>query len=352
MAREVKMSNFDPVLSPLVAPPAALPLDRALLLRMHALMVQSRCLEDRLIALYKSGHGYFWIGGPGEEAFNVPLGLLVKKGAGPDFDYCHFHYRQWATFLAMGEEPLGAIRQMRSTALDPYSFGRNFSGHFTKKAWNVAPVTSPIEVQYVMAVGTALAQRRHGGDGITIVTGGDAGTAEGDFASALVWASRPGHELPLLLLVTNNQFGISTPTRQVQAVEHISDRAKAYGMRSKTIDGNDPIASYLELQEAMHYVRTQRRPFLLEANVSRLYGHSSASGANAVPGELDCLPLYEDKLVRHGLLTAEAAAVLRERHATRLADLARAVKEEPLPSAADAWEYVYAGEGRTPPLPE
>ena len=62
---------------------------------------------------------------------------------------------------------------MKNTASDPYSHGRNFAGHFSKKAWNIAPVSSPIEVQYAMAPGTAMAQKRFGGDGITIVTGGE-----------------------------------------------------------------------------------------------------------------------------------------------------------------------------------
>src|SRR5438445_13566144 len=106
-----------------------LPLPRELLVRMHDLMVKSRVLEERLIQMDKQGHGYFWIGGPGEEAFNVPLGLLIKKGQGPQYDYLHAHYRQSATLLAMGEEPIGALRQMKNTATDPYSGGRNFAGH-------------------------------------------------------------------------------------------------------------------------------------------------------------------------------------------------------------------------------
>ena len=68
-----------------------------LLLRLHELMVKARALEERLIQMYKQGDGYFWIGGPGEEAFNVPLGMLIQKGRGPQFDYCHFHYRQSGT---------------------------------------------------------------------------------------------------------------------------------------------------------------------------------------------------------------------------------------------------------------
>lgn len=326
-----------------------LPLDKALLLSMHDTMVKARCLEERLIAMYKTGHGYFWIGGPGEEAFNVPLGMMIKKGEGPAFDYLHFHYRQSATLLAMGEEPLGALRQMKNTASDPYSGGRNFAGHFSKKAWNLAPVSSPIEVQYAMAPGTALVQKRHGGEGITIVTGGDAGTAEGDFASCLLWASRPGQELPVLILVTNNRWGISTPFEQTQSVEKISDRGVAFGMKTKTIDGNDPISSYLELKEAMEYVRTERKPYLVEARVSRLYGHSSASGANFATNESDCIALFEARLEQAGMLSKAQAKAVRDRYTEELADLARLVKEEPFPDGSTIWDHVFHGEpGRDP----
>jgi 2-oxoisovalerate dehydrogenase E1 component alpha subunit len=169
-----------------------LPLDKTLLVRMHDLMVESRVLEERLIQMYRQGHGYFWIGGPGEEAFNVALGLLMKKGQGLDHDYLHPHYRQSGTLMALGEDPIGALRQMKNSASDPYSGGRNFAGHFTKWEWNIVPVNSPIEVQYVMAPGTALAQKRHGGEGIPCVTGGDAGTAEVTLPAA--WCGAPARE--------------------------------------------------------------------------------------------------------------------------------------------------------------
>src|SRR5262245_42639820 len=147
MGRERKLK----AVAPLVTHSDELPLEKKLLLQMHELMVKARVLEERLIAMYKSGHGYFWIGGPGEEAFNVPLGLLIKKGEGPAFDFLHFHCRQAATLLAMGEDPINSLRQMKNTATDPYSGGRNFAGHFAIKKWNVVPVSSPIEVQYAMA---------------------------------------------------------------------------------------------------------------------------------------------------------------------------------------------------------
>jgi len=308
---------------------------------MHELMVKARVLEERLIQMYKAGHGYFWIGGPGEEAFNVPLGLLMKRGQGPAYDYLHGHYRQSATLLALGEEPLGALRQMKNTATDPYSAGRNFTGHYTKRAWNIAPISSPIEVQYVIAPGTAMAQKRFGGDGITIVTGGDAGTAEGDFASCLVWSSRPGQELPILIIVTHNQWGISTAASTQQGPKSLADRGQAFGMRTASVDGNDAVASYRVLQEAFAYVRTERKPFLLEAMVSRLYGHSSASGANLVTSEVDCVASFEELLEKHGILNRAAMDQVRERWTKEIGDLARQVRDEPMPSAESIWNNVY-----------
>jgi 2-oxoisovalerate dehydrogenase E1 component alpha subunit len=313
-----------------------------LLLELHRKMVQARVLEERLIQMYKQGDGYFWIGGPGEEAFNVPLGMLIHKGQGPEFDYLHFHYRNSGTLLAMGAAPIDALRQMKNTATDPYSGGRNFCGHYSKREWNVVPVSSPIEVQYSMAPGTALAQKRAGGRGITIVTGGDAGTAEGDFATCLVWASRPANPLPMLMVVTNNKWGISTASEGQHGEKNVADRGKAFGMRCKTIDGNDPEIAYRELAAAMEYVRTERKPFLLEAVLSRLYGHSSASGANRILDEADCLTGFEKRLEARGLIKREQMDELRAAFNTELQDAARRVREEPQPSGDTIFDHIFS----------
>src|SRR6186997_1419964 len=91
-----------------------LPADRCLAI--HRVMVRARALEERMIKMSKSGEGYFWIGGPGEEAFNASLGLQVHKGHGPEYDFLHLHYRNGATLVAMGMPLLDGIRQMAMTA--------------------------------------------------------------------------------------------------------------------------------------------------------------------------------------------------------------------------------------------
>jgi 2-oxoisovalerate dehydrogenase E1 component alpha subunit len=325
--------------------PDRLPAEQCL--KIHDLMLRARLLEERLITMYKQGDGYFWIGGPGEEAFSVPLGLLVDKGAGIHHDYLHLHYRAGGTLLAMGADPVDSLRQMRNAATDPYSRGRNFAGHYSVRKWNVVPVTSPIEVQFSIAIGTARAQRAGtGARGVTIVQGGDAGTAEGDFATALIWSSRKGAELPLLLLVTNNRYGISTPYAGQHGYEQISDRGKAFGMPTEVVDGNDPEASYAALTRALDYVRRERKPYLLEAMVSRLRGHSSASGANVAKDEIDCLIRFEQTLEDRGLATRAHLDELRERYTHELAEAHKHVRGEPHPPASSAWDYVFADRDR------
>jgi 2-oxoisovalerate dehydrogenase E1 component alpha subunit len=312
-------------------------------LKIYDLMLRSRILEERLITMYKMGDGFFWIGGPGEEAFNVPLGLLVDKGQGVDHDYLHLHYRASGTLLAMGADPVDSMRQMKNTATDPYSRGRNFAGHYSVRKWNVVPVTSPIETQFSVAIGTARAQRAGtGAKGISIVQGGDAGTAEGDFATALVWSARKGNELPLLLIVTNNRYGISTPYAGQHGHDQIADRGKPFGMPTAVIDGNDPAASYAAIETAIDFVRTERKPYLLEAMVSRLRGHSSASGANPVKDEIDCLSRFETELEGRQLLTRDEMERRRAEYTQDLLDASKRVRNEPAPDPSSIYDYVFA----------
>lgn len=319
-------------------------LEPKLLIQIHDTMVKARVLEERLIRMYKQSDGYFWIGGPGEEAFNVPLGMLVKKGQGLDHDYLHLHYRSAAIMTAMGMDPIDALRQMKNVASDPFSGGRNFSNHFSRREWNVVPVASTIETQYSIAIGTGIAQKRHGGTGLTLVNGGDAGTAEADFASCMIWASRPEKELPILMIVTNNQWGISTAAATQHGDRRISDRGKAFGIRSLTMNGNDVEESYLTLKEAMNYIRTERKPVLIEAMVSRLYGHSSATGCNLVTEEEDCLVTFESKLESAGILSRKEMDQIRERYNAEMLEMSQRVKQEPLPDGSTIYDHIYKGQ--------
>ncbi|MBX2812999.1 MAG: thiamine pyrophosphate-dependent dehydrogenase E1 component subunit alpha [Myxococcales bacterium] len=317
-------------------------------LRVFDIMAKARALEERLRKISKTEHGYFWVGGTGEEAFNVPLGLLVQKGQGPAFDYLHLHYRSGAILTAMGMPMIDAVRQMCSRATDRFSGGRNFVHHYSIPAWNVVPVSSTIETQYTMAPGTALAQKRFGGTGITIVNGGDAGTSEGDFATCLNWSSIPGRELPVLILVVNNQWGISTPFSEIRGEQTAIQRCGSYGIRWETVDGNDPTASWNALSAAIAYVRDTRKPFGLEAAVSRLHGHSSSSGGARVD-EPDCFEAFKGQLIEQGTASEDQLETIYIGHEDEARKAFETVVREPLPTPDTIYDHIFAEENSWQP---
>ncbi len=311
-------------------------------------MVRARALEERLIKMMRSGDGYFWIGGPGEEAFAVALGLQINKGHGTNHDFMHLHYRSNGVILTMGAPMIDFLRQMKSTATDPFSGGRNFVSHLVKKEWNLVPITSTIETQFAVAPGTAMAQARErkkgASSGVTVVVGGDAGTAEGDFASALVWSSRPGNELPMLMIVTNNGYGISTRAETQHGEKSIADRGKAFGIQTATADGNNPEKIWASLESAFEYVRSTGKPYLLEVFVSRLHGHSSSSGALRNQEEVCCIESFERRLIKNLWLTEEEAKELHEAAREEASAAYRQVKTESYPEASTIHDHTFAGE--------
>ena len=145
-------------------------------------------------------------------------------------------------------------------------------------------------------------------------------------------------------MVTNNQWGISTPAHTQHGDKSIAARGKAFGIKTMTLNGNDPQESYQGLQEAMSYIRRERKPVVLEAYVSRLYGHSSASGANFVNEEDDPIPLFEQKLEAEGILSRKEMDQVREHYDAEMLDMAKKVKHEPMPDPASIYDYTYANQ--------
>ena len=317
-------------------------LSKEISLKIYDLMVKSRVTEERLIHMYKQGLGYFWIGGPGEEAFSVPLGLLIDKGQGLNHDWLYLHYRCLPTLIAMGLTMKEAFRTILNKATDQSSGGRNFVNHYSLAQWNVAPVTSVIGVQYSMAIGTAHVQNKEKNNkNITVVTGGDAGTHESDFATCLIWASRPNKELPLLITIQNNSWGISTNYASQHGEKQIIDRAKAFQIESLVIDGNDPVESYMVLKEKIASIRKNRKPICIEAKVSRLYGHSSASGANYTD-EFCCIKNFENKLLKENILTNQDIKDTWSKYKEEAKRVQQEVMKETPPTSESIWNHIYS----------
>lgn len=305
-------------------------------------MVRTRVLEERSIKLSKSGQAHFWVGGPGEEVTNVILGMQFRKGRGPAYDYAHLHYRNAGFMIALGMPLDEHLQQATMRVTDPHSMGRNFVGHYSSAEWNVIPVTSVITVQFVMAPGTALMQKRNGGDGVSLVIGGDAGTAEGDFTSCMIWSTRPFNEVPVLMLVTNNRYGISTPYDTQHAEERISSRGEPFGIPGETFDGNDAVTTWHAIRRGYEYCREYRRPYLLEAMVSRLHGHSSSSGARRVEGERDCVAEMERALIDQEVADREWVDGVWREAREEVEEAVRRVLSQPEPRRADLERHTYA----------
>jgi 2-oxoisovalerate dehydrogenase E1 component alpha subunit len=113
-------------------------------------------------------------------------------------------------------------------------------------------------------------------------------------------------------------------------------------MPTAVVDGNDPEASYQALQTALHYVRTERKPYLLEAMVSRLRGHSSASGANIVKGEIDCLEKFEATLESRKLIARDQIEQRRAALTQQLLDQSKQIRDEPPPDPSSIWDHVFS----------
>jgi len=312
------------------------------LLEVYEQMYLGRVLEETMIKMSKSGEGFFWIGGPGEEAFNLALGRQILKGEGPRSDYLHLHYRSLAVVLAMGSKPIDSLRQMGCKSTDPYSGGRNFVNHVCIKEMNVVPVTSTIETQFSASIGTAIHQTKFKNNkALTLVVGGDAGTAEGDFATCLYWASNNSKPLPMLIVVTNNKYGISTPIDHVWGKDRaILDRVKGFGIESASVDGTDYWQSYAAIKKGMDYIRKNRKPFFIEAFVSRLHGHSSSSGANRIYDESDCISLFESRALRANVKESELESI-RSRVLAQIESDLEVVRSEPYPDPATIYDHLF-----------
>jgi len=241
-------------------------------------MVRARVMEEQLIQLWRKGQGFFWTGGPGEENLNISLSRLLKKGEGLDFDFFHPHYRSGTVGLGMGLPMISFIRQMKALKSDPFTGGKNFVSHLAVKNWNIIPTSSPVATQCILALGTAKAQTRAAQKSLSVCVIGDGSSASPDFASSMIWSSRPDNNLPLLSIITNNDIGISTATKT--QVRVISKRAEAFKIKHSIVDGLILGKTWSALFQAFEYVRQEQKPYVLEIKVPRLFGHSSSSGAN------------------------------------------------------------------------
>jgi len=143
-------------------------------------------------------------------------------------------------------------------------------------------------------------------------------------------------------MVANNQYGISTNFATTSADKTIAARAIPYGIRAETVDGNDPVVIWNAIDRAMRYCRRERKPFLLEAMVSRLHGHSSSSGAQRNWNEADVLALFEQRLIDAGATDTNTVKALKDDAKAEADGAVVEAMQEPEPTREDVLSFTYA----------
>ena len=271
-----------------------------------------RMIEEKMLLLLRQGKISKWFSGIGQEAIAVGATLAMK----PDEWIMPLH-RNLGVFTSRNM-PLHKLFKQWQGSKDGYSKGRERSFHFGNKEHHICGMISHLGPQLAIADGVALAHKLKKEKKISLAFTGEGGTSEGDFHEALnvaaVW------DLPVIFLIENNGYGLSTPTTEQYRCISLVDKAKGYGMEGVQIDGNNVLAVYDTIKGVRNFCIKNQKPYLIECLTFRMRGHEEASGTKYVPPKLfeiwelkDPIKNYELYLsVNHILSQTEIDAIRNE----------------------------------------
>ena len=313
------------------------------LLDMYYYMVLSRKLDERMWILNRQGKAPFHISGIGHEAIQVAQGFAIRKG----HDWFFPHYRDIATCLILGVSPRQMMLSLLGKEGDIFSRGRQMPEHFSYRPAKIVSVSSPVATQVPQAAGVALASKLKGTDEVTVVGFGEGSTSEGDFHEGLNWAGI--YQLPVVFVCQNNQYAISVPVSKQMAVENVADRAAAYGIRGVIVDGNDVLASYDVMVDAVERARSGQGPTLVEAKTYRPVPHSSADDDRSYRSreeveawkQRDPILLFEKVLIERGILDEDQKSAIHQRVLDEVEDATEFALNAPYPPVESAAEGVF-----------
>ncbi|HUZ03157.1 MAG TPA: thiamine pyrophosphate-dependent dehydrogenase E1 component subunit alpha [Thermomicrobiaceae bacterium] len=313
------------------------------LLRMYEWMVLARSLDERMWLLNRGGQAAFVISGQGHEAAQVALASALQVGK----DVLVPYYRDLGMALVFGLTPRDLMLSLLGKKGDPTSQGRQMPGHFSSRRLNIITGSSPVATQVLHGAGVALAAKLRGEDTVAMTCVGEGGTSEGDFHEALNFASI--HHLPVIFVVENNGYAISVPQRKEMAVASVAERAAGYAMPGVTVDGLDPIATYVVAREAVDRARSGGGPTLIEAKVHRLTPHSSDDDDRTYrpAAELqeerahDPIPMFRARLMELGVLSEQQEKEIRDRVKAQINDATEFAEQAPYPDPSELMLHVY-----------
>jgi len=313
-------------------------LDAKLLLELYWQMVRARRTDERTWVLHRQGKIAFHISGIGHEAIQVGAAYAMRRG----HDYAQLYYRDLAFAMALGYTPHDFMLSIFGKAGEPTSGARQMPSHFSSRALGMLSSSSPVATQVPQAAGAALASKLRGEDRVTVVTLGEGSTSEGDFYEGLNWAGV--HKLPLVCVVQNNIYAISVPVHMQMAVPNVADRAPMFGIAGAIVDGNDVLASYRVMSEAIQRARAGGGATLVEAKTYRPVPHSSDDDDRMYRTrdeveawkQRDPILRFEVYLRERGLLDDEANEEIEMRIRQEVDEAQAAAEAAPYPPAEDA----------------
>jgi len=281
------------------------------LLHFYQAIIKPRMIEEKMLVLLRQGKISKWFSGIGQEAISVGATLALEED-----EWIMPLHRNLGVFTTRNM-PLHKLFLQWQGRKQGYSKGRERSFHFGTREHHICGMISHLGPQLAIADGVALAHKLRGEGKVALAFTGDGGTSEGDFHEALnvaaVW------DLPVIFVIENNGYGLSTPVNEQYRCSNLVDRAKGYGMEGVQIDGNNLLDVYHTVKGVREYCINHQKPYLIECMTFRMRGHEEASGTKYVPKELfeqwaarDPLVNFEQYLISGDLISRDKVNAIRE----------------------------------------
>ena len=273
-------------------------------------LILPRLIEEKMLILLRQGKISKWFSGFGQEAISVGTTLAMDKD-----EFILPMHRNLGVFTTRNVDLYQLFCQFQGKK-EGFTKGRDRSFHFGSIPHKIVGMISHLGPQLGIACGIALAEKLDNSGRSVLVFSGDGGASEGDFHEALNVASV--WQLPVIFVIENNQWGLSTPSKEQFNCKQFIDKGIGYGMKTKQVDGNDLTNVINCVTEVKQAQKTNPEPFLVEAISFRMRGHEEASGTKYYPEGLqekwskkDPISLFEKEIISEEIFTQKQIDDLR-----------------------------------------